>query len=131
MMSIKLFSVVFSSFILVQSFHIPLSDVIKLQGLYDHAQFHQKTYGDNIFIFLSKHYGPLKESHKSNHQKESQQLPFDHHSGSDYSTSYVWQIMKCTCVISVSILFQPSNFHYQETYASLVNSDIFQPPRSI
>lgn len=129
-MSKKLFSVIFSSFILVQSFNIHLDDVFKLQGLYDHAQFHQKKYGDDIFVFLSKHYGSLKEAHKTNHQKESKQLPFDHHSGFDSATSFVLNRMKTTTGILDPNLFQSPNFFYQETYTSFEKSDIFQPPRT-
>ena len=130
-MSTKIFAVIFSSFILVQSFNIHLDDVFKLQELYEHAQFHQKKYGDDIFVFLSKHYGSLKEKHKKKHQKESKQLPFDHHSGFENAHAFVFYKIKCSTQISEPILFQSSNFFYQETYASLEKSDIFQPPRFI
>ena len=63
----KLFSIVLASFILVQSFNIHLGDILKFDMLLDHAKMHKSKYGDNFFVFLSKHYGELKESHKKQH----------------------------------------------------------------
>ena len=66
----KIGSIAISLLILFQSFNIHLDDVIELDELIEHAQFHSAEYGDNFFVFISKHYGELKAEHNQQHQEE-------------------------------------------------------------
>ncbi|MCK5678317.1 MAG: hypothetical protein KAH72_07580 [Flavobacteriaceae bacterium] len=128
-MTTKLLSIFISSFILVQSFNIHLNDIFKFDELVEHVKFHEDKYGDDIFIFLSKHYGELKEKHSKNHQKEDHKLPFDHNCSFDSLTVYVLHKLKFTIDESKDIIYQTSNFFYQELHSSFEKPDIFQPPK--
>ena len=128
----KLFSIVVSSLIMLQSFGVHYSDVVQLDELIEHAQFHSEQYGDNMFVFLSKHYGELKAEHQRDHQEEKkdhEKLPFNH------SVSH-------TCVADVIINsynsdlndieildFKSPNFYYHTPSSSLHSEGILQPPR--
>ncbi|APY08578.1 hypothetical protein BWZ20_09810 [Winogradskyella sp. J14-2] len=128
----KLTAILLSSFILIQSFQISIDDIMQLDELIEHAQFHKQEYGDNFFVFLSKHYGELKAEHtEHNHKEQSdhEQLPFQ------CQGHYV------SLLAIVQSPFQPSsdtfeisptteaNFHYLNLYASISNTQLLQPPR--
>lgn len=75
----KLFSIALSFTILFQSLGITLNDIVQIDDFIEHAKFHSKEYGDNVFVFISKHYGDLKTSHQKQHQEEQEdhkKLPF-------------------------------------------------------
>ena len=65
---IKLFSISLSFLILLQSFGISFNDLSQIDEFIEHAQFHSEQYGDNVFVFISKHYGELKTDHDKEHQ---------------------------------------------------------------
>lgn len=128
----RLITILFSVLILIQSFQIGMEDLMQLDELFEHAQFHKQEYGDNFFVFLSKHYGEQKAAHtEHNHkeQNEHEQLPFQCHG------HYV------SILAIVQVPFQPSistfeittssetNFHYLNLYASLSDTHLLQPPR--
>lgn len=129
---LKVFSISISFIILLQSLGITIHDIAQLDDFIEHASFHKKQYGDNVLVFISKHYGELKASHEREHHEEKQeheQLPFHHQSH--------------VCSISVFILnnkievidvvefsdFKSHNFIYQEPSSSLIKESPFQPPR--
>ena len=128
----KLISILLSGFILLQSFHVVAEDILQLDELLEHAQYHKQEYGDNFFVFLSKHYGELKLDHSKNHQEEQnqhEQLPFQCQG-------------HCSIIIGF-IPFQPSNqinyiddfsttetnFHYLNLYVSFHEEELLQPPK--
>lgn len=128
----KLIAILLSGFILIQSFQISIDDIMQLDELIEHAQFHKQEYGDNFFVFLSKHYGELKPEHtEHNHKEQSdhEQLPFQ------CQGHYV------SLLAIVQSPFQPSsdtfeitstneaNFHYLNLYASISDTQLLQPPR--
>ena len=128
----KLFSIVLSSVILLQSFGMHIDDLVQIDEFIEHAQFHSEQYGDNVLVFISKHYGELKAAHDKEHQEEKQeheQLPFQHHS----HTMSVMDFAINTGVPelnTVDILdFRTFNFHYQPPSSSLHSEGILQPPR--
>lgn len=126
----KIFSIFISSLILVQSFNIQLNDILKLNELIEHAQFHKSKYGDGIFTFFSKHYGELKENHNKNHQEEDhKQLPFGHNSSFDTLTAFVLHKVIFKIEGSKQIIFKSSIFFYQEMYSFFEKVEIFQPPQ--
>ncbi len=125
----KLFSILLSSFILAQSMNIQVKDVSKFSELVEHFQYHAENYGDDIFVFFSKHYGELKEKHSENHEKEDHnQLPFSQSFNINSFTVYILHKTKFS-VIEKLIHFQAPNFCYLENYTSIERSDIFQPPK--
>lgn len=128
-MGTKLFSILLSSFILFQSLNIHFNDLCKLNELVEHIQYHADNYGDDIFTFFSKHYGELKENHSKNHQKEDHnQLPFDQDYSINHLTVYILFKIKFTDLQEL-FTYQNARFFYQENYASLDETDIFQPPQ--
>ncbi len=129
-MTAKLISFFISSLILAQSFNIHVNDILKLDELMEHAQFHKEKYGDNIYTFLSKHYGEMKKNHNKNNQEEDhRQLPFNHDYNFGFLAAFVLSKVKYTIEETREIIYPTSNFFYQETYSSLVEYDIFQPPK--
>lgn len=128
----KLFSILLSALVLVQSFNIEADDLMQLDELVEHAQFHKQQYGDTFFDFLSKHYGELKAEHSKNHQEEQkdhEQLPF-----------------QCQGHILTVIAFLPQhsfsyfddvlmlnttefNFYYLNLYSLLNEKELLQPPK--
>ena len=128
----KLIAISLSALLLIQSFSIGTDDLLQFDELIEHAQFHKQEYGDNFFVFLSKHYGALKAEHSKNHQEEQkdhEQLPF-----------------QCQGHVAVTNAFIPAqsdffsndleilniiefNFHYFNFYSSLYERELLQPPR--
>ncbi|WP_431133281.1 hypothetical protein [Psychroserpens mesophilus] len=128
----KLFAILLSSLILLQSLRIEYNDIIQIDDLIEHAQFHKAEYGDNFFVFISKHYGELKDDHSKNHQEEEKdhdQLPFQCHDHIVTITAFV--IQKCFLEIeSVELLeLKDSRFHYQSTLSTLHKKSLLQPPK--
>ena len=129
---IKLISTVVSLLILIQSFGIHASDIIVIDELIEHAEFHSEEYGDDFLVFMSKHYGELKADHSTKHQEEKEdheQLPFQHqcHTGS-LSVFVLNQINNYPLEIEM-VVDRDSNYFYQASYHSLAQDGLFQPPR--
>ncbi len=127
----KLFSIVLASFILVQSFNIHLGDILKFDMLLDHAKMHKSKYGDNFFVFLSKHYGELKESHKKQHEEEEKNhshLPVNHDCSSQIQSSFILNLVALNITI-LQAKESPQNFYYQDKFSTFEKQKIFQPPQ--
>jgi len=130
----RLMAFLLSSMILVQSVNIDSDDIMQLDELIEHAEFHLEEYGDNFFVFLSKHYGELKAEHSKKHQEEQkdhEQLPFQ-------CQGHVLTIMDF--VLQHSLLETKSlevpdgnetNFHYLTSLSSLHKKDLLQPPKQV
>ena len=128
----RLFSISFSFIILVQSLGISLADISQIDEFIEHAQFHNKQYGDNVFVFISKHYGELKANHEKEHQEEKkdhEQLPFQHQSHISSITAFVLNTQKEEFKTLDFFEFNIHNFHYQEPSSSVHSEGPFQPPR--
>jgi hypothetical protein len=128
----KVFAIVMSSLILVQSLRVDYDDIVQFDELIKHAQFHKMEHGDNFFVFLSKHYGELKEEHNKEHQEEKtdhEQLPFQCHDHLMSVTVFVLQ--KTFTELNEMLLFETenSNFHYQSSLSSLHKKGPLQPPK--
>ena len=128
----KLFSILLSSVILLQSFGMHIDDLVQIDEFIEHAQFHSEQYGDNVLVFISKHYGELKAAHDKEHQeekKEHDQLPFQHHS----HTISVMDFAINTTILEQNVVdfleHRTFNFHYQAPFSSLHSEGILQPPR--
>jgi hypothetical protein len=128
----KLFAISLSLLILTQSLRIDYDDIIQIDELIEHAQFHKAEYGDNFLVFISKHYGELKDDHSKNHQEEEsdhEQLPFQCHDHIVTITAFV--IHKCLLEIdSVELLeLKDNRFHYQPSLSTLHKKGLLQPPK--
>ena len=127
----KVFAILFSSLILVQSLNISFEDFSKLNVLLEHAKFHQETYGDSFFEFLAEHYGENTFQDVNEHQ-EHEELPFKHH-------------QDCTHIVfdftAISHFFIentqknfteiPINFFYKESTSLFEKRSVFQPPKPV
>ncbi|MDF4204269.1 hypothetical protein PXD56_14945 [Maribacter sp. SA7] len=129
----KLFSILLSSLIMLQSFGVHYDDIVQLDELIEHAQFHNEQYGDNIIVFLSKHYGELKADHQRDHQEEKkdhEKLPFNHSGASHICIADVIFTRYKSELNEVEVLdYTDSNFYYQSPSSSLHVQGILQPPR--
>jgi hypothetical protein len=129
----KLVSILIAALILVQSFNIPVKDIIELDDLIAHARFHAQEYGDNFVVFLSKHYGELKKEHNQQHQEEQQEhekLPFQHQCQNAALSAFVLNgaAIEALHGATMGLHFDPEYF-YQANYSSLEREGPFQPPR--
>lgn len=128
----KLASIFISLVILLQSLGIHYNDIVQFDDLLQHAEFHSKQYGDNIIVFLSKHYGELKAEHQRDHQEEEkdhEKLPFNDHSHITSVTAFVIDSFT-TELDQIEVLdFKTPVFHYQAPSSSVHSEGILQPPR--
>jgi len=122
-----------SSLMLLQSSGIGVNDIIQVDYLIEHAQYHQQTYGDNLWVFISKHYGELKKDHLGGAHKDGKghnDLPFGHHCCNHGSVvallmdfpGYDLDKKEIFNKASISVI-------YKEPFANLFVSRFFQPPR--
>ncbi|WP_396636011.1 hypothetical protein [Maribacter sp. R77961] len=131
-MMLKINSIAIALLILIQSFNIHLSDIVELDELIEHAQFHAKEYGDDFFVFISKHYGELKTEHNKKHQEEQEEheeLPFQNQC---YTASLSAFVLNKTALypLEIAVLINStSNYFYHASYHSLEQEGLFQPPR--
>lgn len=131
----KLFSILLSFIILFQSIGISANDIIQIDEFIEHAQFHNDQYGDNVIIFISKHYGELKADHDKEHEEEREehdQLPFNNANCSHISYMIVLVLNSFKKELNEPALSErtEANFFYQEPTSSLHKLGLFQPPRN-
>lgn len=130
---VKLTCILSSFLILAQSLGFHANDLAELDELFNHAKFHQETYGDNFLVFMAKHYGDLKAEHEKEHREEKkdhEKLPFQHHCHSTTSSTYVIRDFSTNFLkIQVFEVDETHNFFYSNSYHSLEVDEPFQPPR--
>lgn len=128
----KITSIAVSLLILIQSFNIHFNDIVELDELIEHAQFHAEEHGDNFLVFISKHYGELKAEHSQKHQEEQEeheQLPFQHQGQTAVLSAFVINQTVDYPIEIRLVLDHGSNYFYQSSYHSLAQERPFQPPR--
>lgn len=129
----KIITIALSFLLLLQSSNIHLMDIAQIDEFIEHAQFHKEQYGDNLFVFISKHYGNLKEDHNRQHQEERsdhEKLPFDHNCQQvTTSTAFVLTLFDSFLKTTDFKDSSEANFHYQDASSSLHSSSILQPPQ--
>ena len=118
----------------MQSFGISLNNISQLEAFVEHAQYHSIQYGDNVLVFISKHYGELKTEHDKEHQEEKkdhEQLPFNHNNNSHLLsiTAFVLITVKEELKFPEFLEFKTNNFFYQVHSSSLHSQGILQPPQ--
>ncbi|MFB9056042.1 hypothetical protein ACFFU9_04735 [Mariniflexile ostreae] len=126
----KLIVIFYSFLILVQSFNINLEDFSKFNALLEHAHYHQDMYGDNIFEFISEHYGAQMVSHESKHE-EHEGLPFkdEHHVFTHINTVFTLFSTIAFTVHAQVLTEIPLNFFYKESISLFEKPSVFQPPQ--
>ncbi len=87
---------------LSQSFNIHLMDVLKLSNFIEHMEFHESVYGDDVFSFLSKHYGDQTEEHNGQRKRsrDHQKLPFNHTVSMDAGHLFIFDASSIKFVLS-------------------------------
>lgn len=128
----KFFISISLSFVLLfQGINFGFPDFIKAGELIEHARFHSQNHGDNFIVFISKHYGELKEQHEQQDQEEKQEhekLP----APGEFAFSSTWFVPINPVTFSFRIpvtTTSASQYFYKKTYSSIGRSAIFQPPR--
>ena len=127
----KLSAILLSSLILIQSINFSFDDVLQLDELIEHAQFHKQEYGDNFVVFLSKHYGELKAEHNEKHQEEQkdhEKLPFQCQSHVLTTTAYVLLDNEHDTEVELSDSSE-SNFHYILSICCWVTPQLYRLKR--
>lgn len=125
----KLFSIVFSSLILFQSFNIGFDDISKFEILLEHATFHQETYGDSFIEFITEHYGEEFQA-VSNEHEEHEDLPFKQDHQTSHHTPTIFMVSALGFEIKNQLFTLTSkHFFYKETYSFLEKPSVFQPPK--
>ena len=132
---VKLFSILMSSLMLVQSVDITFNDIVQLDEFIEHANFHSEKYGDNLLVFISKHYGDLKEQHTEDHKEEKddhEKLPFQNHC---HCTSTSFAFVLSAFSSELKTLQNPedkaTDFYYRLPSTSLFTTGLFQPPQFV
>lgn len=126
----RIIAVLISSTILLNSFQITLTGLSQADDLIEHIQYHSEKYGDNLFTFLSKHYGNLKDNHDKNHKEEKQkhkQLPF-HQSIPLQFSAFLLPEHEKTDLKQSKVVFRSSYFYYRESTSLFIPEKILQPP---
>lgn len=130
----KLIAISLSVSLIIQSFNIGAGDILQLDELMEHAQFHKQEYGDNFFVFLSKHYGELKAEHSKNHQEEQkdhEQLPFQCQAHVSSVIAFIYPQSAFFSNDLEVLNTTNSNFHYLNFYSSLHEEELLQPPKQV
>lgn len=128
----KLITIGTAVLIFLQSINIHFTDLAELDELIEHYQFHSAEYGDNFMVFMSKHYGELKDSHSEKHQEEQQEhekLPFQHQSQCAQPLVFVMDSKSSFDSKSENPMVEKGNFYYQISYSTVWGDDPFQPPK--
>lgn len=129
---LKIASIAISFLILFQGFNIHMNDIVELDELIEHAQFHSQEYGDNFFVFISKHYGELKAEHNQKHQEEKQEheeLPFQHQCQNASLSAFVINDIPDYPIVNEMSLRGAANHRYRASNSLFEKEGPFQPPR--
>lgn len=116
----------------MQSFGIRINDLVQLDDFIEHATFHSEEYGDNVLVFISKHYGELKADHDKEHQEEKEdhdQLPFQQQTAVTFVADFILNTNKDDFQTTLFSEFKKHTFYYQAPSSSLHSQGILQPPR--
>ncbi|MBC2838468.1 hypothetical protein [Robiginitalea sp. SC105] len=125
-------SILLGSLMLLQSFHMSVSDLVRLDELLEHASYHQQEFGDNFMAFLSKHYGDEKEQHNREHQEEQpqhEQLPFQQLAHLSGAHTFILKKPGFEIIGIPESPVKKHHFHYLSSLSSPYQSGVFQPPR--
>jgi len=129
-----LIAISLSLLVVFQSAGLGMADILMLNKLVEHAQYHSENYSDDFFTFFEKHYGVLKVQHRKNDNEEKQahdKLPFQHTSCNHLVTELILVAFEIPLLKPLISSKTTSNFHFQNLYSSLEESSIFHPPKFV
>jgi len=129
---IKLTSIFLSLLVFTQSLSSYVGTFDEVETLLEHAKVHADTYGDNIVVFLSKHYGELRVQHlKENNDTngDHEKLPFTHQNCSHSIAALNLTVTTLLPDNPIPVVDTTGYFNYSNLYTSLDESGIFQPPQ--
>jgi len=126
----KSMSLLLATFILLQSMNMHFKDILNLGVLLEHIEFHQAEYGDDLFVFLAKHYGDKMLEHHGQKKDEHRELPFHQTVCFDGGQLFLMNNLNSKWLNAFEAERQKSSFYYTNIYSYLDHSDIFQPPRT-
>ena len=110
----------------LQSIGFTLADVVQLDELYEHYQYHQKELGHDLLTFLDLHYGEHKEAHQEDHEGH-EELPC-HHTSISINILY---LDSSELDINGNLIYEKAGIPF--TYDSLISflfiDEILQPPK--
>lgn len=122
-----------SFLVFTQSVGLGVADILMLNKLVGHAQYHSEEYGDDFFTFFEKHYGDLKTEHqkktKNEEKSQHEQLPFQHLNCNHLIAEVVLAGFEFQLDKSVVSYTANPHFYYQDLYSSIERASIFQPPK--
>jgi len=127
----KFVSIFISLLILFQGMNINADEFTQIDELVEHVFYHAEEYGDDIFAFVSKHYGELKEDHNKKNDEERQdheQLPFNNQCSPNFISVFILDTVTLT-VLRIDEINSKANFLYQESNSFFEKSNVFQPPQ--
>lgn len=126
---IKIIAILLSNLVLLQSLHIDLKDINKVNVLLSHAQFHQEQYGDSFLDFLYEHYIDQEITKTQNH-KEHQDLPFKQGINHFNHLVSILEINPTNFELKHSNhFFSKKIFFYKESHTNFEKPSVFQPPK--
>ena len=125
----KLVAIIFSGLILFQSFNINIEDISKLKVLLEHAEYHQKTYGDSFMEFLVEHYSD-DDTLKNNEHEEHDSLPFKKGDQNCQHLNPPFNFVAASFNLDYTpFVAIPFNFFYKDSISSFEKPSVFQPPK--
>ncbi len=128
----RFFSIVISLTILVNSLQINIYGLSRIDDLLEHLQYHNQKYGDDLFTFLSKHYGLREAHHKKQHQEEKQkheQLPFHQGVSQQISSAFLIPAWERPDLKVKESCYRSLHFIYQAPVSFYTPRKLFQPPK--
>ncbi len=125
----KYLAIFYATLILFQSLNMSFEDVSKISALFEHASFHQETYGDSFFDFLSEHYGKASVQHENEHS-DHDDLPFKHNHQTCVHANASFTFQATDFTIDYQLFIEiPFNFFYKESTSLFEKPFVFQPPK--
>ena len=117
---------------LFQSIGITMNDMTQIDEFIEHIEFHNEQFGDNLMVFISKHYGELKTDHERQNQEEKdehEQLPFQNQSNMVSSAMFTLVSFKTELTGPYFSEFKKHSFIYKHSSSTTHLEGLFQPPQ--
>lgn len=125
---VKLTAFFLATTVMIQSFNLKQSDVLKLPALAKHVIDHLIE-GDSFTDFFAMHYGNKTDLHKNEH-KEHKNLPFNHKNNDSIFTSVFFFESNLNPVkSSFNCFYQNKPNSNIPFFRFLLSFTIFQPPK--
>ncbi len=127
-------SILLSMLVLLQGLNLHLKDVLELSALMEHLEMHRASYGDDLYSFLEKHYGPKMSEHEREGHRDGgnhDRLPFKELASCSIGIHFVVLPGTIDRNDSPETMPEEPSFQYLENYSFLSPADIFQPPRTL